>query len=189
MKTPIVTIIALSVLMLMSPANAALIDSRDNTFFTDTASNLDWLDISKTFGKTYNDINGELSSNKFSGWRFATGGEFLALTSSTEADILISFFLNFIADETTSTGHIGGFVYSPGIDADYGLIRHIVDSNGHKDLIDLVVGGASKNGILTGSFLVRDSIRAVPIPAAFFIFAPALLGFMGLRHKVKKSIA
>jgi hypothetical protein len=35
-----------------------------------------------------------------------------------------------------------------------------------------------------GSFLVRDpALSAVPIPAAAFLFAPALLGFLGLRHK------
>jgi hypothetical protein len=40
-----------------------------------------------------------------------------------------------------------------------------------------------------GSFLVRSSdyappsVSAVPIPAAAFLFAPALLGFLGLRHK------
>jgi hypothetical protein len=39
------------------------------------------------------------------------------------------------------------------------------------------------NGV-TGVALVRDmNVSAVPIPAAAFLFAPALLGFLGLRHK------
>jgi len=33
------------------------------------------------------------------------------------------------------------------------------------------------------------TVSAVPIPAAAFLFAPALLGFMGLRRKAKNSIA
>jgi len=40
-----------------------------------------------------------------------------------------------------------------------------------------------------GSFLVRQSsgapLIATPIPAALFMFAPALLGFIGLRRKLK----
>jgi hypothetical protein len=34
-----------------------------------------------------------------------------------------------------------------------------------------------------------DPPSAVPVPAAVFMFAPALLGFMGLRRKVKNSVA
>ena len=33
------------------------------------------------------------------------------------------------------------------------------------------------------------AVSAVPVPAAAFLFAPALLGFMGLRRKAKKSVA
>lgn len=37
--------------------------------------------------------------------------------------------------------------------------------------------------------LVINEISAVPLPAAVFLFAPALLGFMGLRHKAKVTVA
>lgn len=33
------------------------------------------------------------------------------------------------------------------------------------------------------------NVSAVPIPAAAFLFAPALLGFMGLRRKAQKTVA
>lgn len=36
---------------------------------------------------------------------------------------------------------------------------------------------------LMGSYLVRDTLIATPIPAALFMFAPALLGFLGFRRK------
>jgi hypothetical protein len=36
-------------------------------------------------------------------------------------------------------------------------------------------------------FLYKPS--PVPLPAAAFLFAPALLGFMGLRRKAKNSVA
>ena len=37
----------------------------------------------------------------------------------------------------------------------------------------------------SASFLVRDTVLVTPIPAALFMFAPALLGFFGLRRKSK----
>jgi len=36
-----------------------------------------------------------------------------------------------------------------------------------------------------GSYLVRGSLIATPIPAAVFLFAPALLGLLGFRRKVR----
>jgi len=39
-----------------------------------------------------------------------------------------------------------------------------------------------------GHWVYRD-ISAVPIPAAAFMFAPALLGFMGLRRRAKSAVA
>jgi type II secretory pathway pseudopilin PulG len=42
----------------------------------------------------------------------------------------------------------------------------------------------------TGTFAFRSNApSAVPIPAAAFLFAPALLGFMGLRRKAKNLAA
>jgi hypothetical protein len=38
-----------------------------------------------------------------------------------------------------------------------------------------------------GIMLDNVSVSAVPVPAAAFLFAPALLGFMGLRRKAAKS--
>lgn len=47
---------------------------------------------------------------------------------------------------------------------------------------------------LTGIISVPDGqgpggVGAVPIPAAAFLFAPALLGFLGLRRKAKNTVA
>jgi hypothetical protein len=39
------------------------------------------------------------------------------------------------------------------------------------------------------SLSYNNSVSQVPLPAALFMFAPALLGFMGLRRKAKNSIA
>ena len=44
------------------------------------------------------------------------------------------------------------------------------------------------DGISGHTFTGYDlSINAVPVPAALFLFAPALLGFFGLRRKMQAA--
>ena len=45
------------------------------------------------------------------------------------------------------------------------------------------------NGRTVNTGIDNIRINAVPIPAAAFMFAPALLGFMGLRRRAKNTIA
>jgi len=42
---------------------------------------------------------------------------------------------------------------------------------------------------ITGYIVEYDSLSAVPIPAALFMFAPALLGFIGFRRRAKTLIS
>ncbi len=53
------------------------------------------------------------------------------------------------------------------------------------DKLSFMHAGGDNIGIM----LDNVSVSAVPIPAAAFLFAPALLGFMGLRRKAKNSVA
>lgn len=46
---------------------------------------------------------------------------------------------------------------------------------------------SSNSGVLDD--LSYNNVSAVPVPAAVFLFAPALLGFMGLRRKAKNTVA
>jgi probable HAF family extracellular repeat protein len=61
-------------------------------------------------------------------------------------------------------------------------------ASGINDVGD-IVGFAYKQNIGYQAFVlsVKDEISAVPIPAAAWLFAPALLGFIGLRRKVKTA--
>ena len=45
------------------------------------------------------------------------------------------------------------------------------------------------NGWMNLDNLTYSAVSNVPVPAALFMFAPALLGFMGLRRKAKNSVA
>ncbi|HEC59329.1 hypothetical protein LCGC14_0560440 [marine sediment metagenome] len=47
--------------------------------------------------------------------------------------------------------------------------------------------GGDNIGILLDNVSVSSSVSAVPLPAAAFLFAPALFGFMGFRRKAKKA--
>lgn len=58
-----------------------------------------------------------------------------------------------------------------------------------------IIVGFNDNGLSLGDadyddiIIALQPMSAVPIPAAAFLFAPALLGFMGLRRKAKNSEA
>ena len=51
----------------------------------------------------------------------------------------------------------------------------------------ITLNSASLGNLVLGS--AGSVVSAVPIPAAAFLFAPALLGFMGLRRKAKNTVA
>lgn len=54
------------------------------------------------------------------------------------------------------------------------------------DVLQFAAAGISDS---YGGAIDNVSVSAVPIPAAAFLFAPALLGFMGLRRKAKNLAA
>lgn len=63
-----------------------------------------------------------------------------------------------------------------------------------ENINSLTIQNLNNNNILDGYDLAFHAVAAapvseVPLPAAAFLFAPALLGFMGLRRKTKATIA
>lgn len=72
------TFLNLVLLAFCSNANAALTDR--GTYITDTATGLDWLKLTETSNRSYNDISSQLGvGGEFEGWRYATGAEFEAM--------------------------------------------------------------------------------------------------------------
>jgi hypothetical protein len=65
-------------------------------------------------------------------------------------------------------------------------LGYIFRASGHINTID--EGPRQPNFYNSGYFLYKD-VTAVPVPAAVFLFAPALLGFMSLRRKAKIALA
>ena len=66
--------------------NAALVDNGNVT--RDTATQLDWLDLNLTAGRSYLDVSSQLAAGgEFEGWRFASGDEVEALLIQFGVDI------------------------------------------------------------------------------------------------------
>ena len=60
--------------------HSAIIDY--NTYFTDTNTGLNWLDVTATVNRSYNDISSQfVAGGEFDGWRYATKNEFNSLLS------------------------------------------------------------------------------------------------------------
>lgn len=69
-------------LLFTASTHAAIVDH--GTYLTDTASGLEWLDVTESINMSRNQVAAELTAGgKFSGWRYATGAEFLQLASNT----------------------------------------------------------------------------------------------------------
>lgn len=83
MKTKINILTELTIgLFFAANAHAAIIDH--GIYLTDTASGLEWLDVTESINMSRNQVAAELTAGgKFTGWRYATGTEFLQLASNT----------------------------------------------------------------------------------------------------------
>jgi len=218
------TLALVGLLALSIYANAAIIDN--GNFTTDTLSGLDWLDVTATTGRSYNEVFDDIntSGGDFDAgeWRYASNSEFQSLLSnvfgftytggrvisesysesiesfiSTFGDTLDSSYdlnlstrdvspdgagatIGILADictrrsgddQCTGTVYDGEFIFR-----DSGEVEN--DFSDYLD--DTGRMGKTKKGNHVGSYLVRTSVSAVPVPAAALLFGTALslLGWM-----------
>lgn len=82
------------------------------------------------------------------------------------------FWNNVLLDSVTATGSSTN---------NWTVFEFIVQGTG-QDVLKFAAIGTNDS---LGGNLDAVSVSAVPIPAALFLFAPALLGFMGLRRRTK----
>lgn len=76
-------IAATSFAICVAPAGAQIVDSADHTYLTDSATGLDWLDVTTTAGMSFNQVSSQLGiGGQFAGWRYATLDEFNTLVSN-----------------------------------------------------------------------------------------------------------
>jgi hypothetical protein len=129
-------------------------------------------------GDSYSATGGSL--NQFAGKYFNVGG-FSGFTSTGSPFTFEGFSVDWRAP-------VGGVFSSTTVVAN-NLTE--ADLNYRRVVIDFVEGshgGAIIDHADTVSFSTLN-VSAVPVPAALFMFAPALLGFMGLRRKTGKTVA
>lgn len=68
--------------------------------------------------------------------------------------------------------------------ANWSTLTHLIITTGN-DHIDSGIGNGSGKHWGLNDITVNENLNAVPVPAALFMLAPALLGFMGFRRKAK----
>lgn len=209
MKSKLLASAALSVLTLFAaPSQAAIVDALDHSYLTDTNSQLDWLDVTTSKGQSYNDVSGQFGAGEvYAGWRYATGREFNGLVSAWTGKTISPTYYGIVGQEDLHYTRIDGLIEmlstasAPASRNDWryrlkGLIADTPVSGWHRAayMVDVDYGwdrtyahswtqADIHSSSHIGSFLVRDTLIATPIPAAVFMFAPALLGFLGFRRR------
>lgn len=203
-------------LAISGPTFAASTDFTDNgRHTTDNISKLDWLDVTESTNRSYNDVSAQLGSGgDFDGWRYATKANLIELVKNyagfpltrdtLEYDIhgygdlydrlldMLGFTSSYL-DAVTSNKHTVGMLPSETLEnrviyAHLNLSTYKA-SGFYTFKADLAVepGDYNSTASYIGSWLIRDTSNtlATPLPAAAFMFAPALLGLLGFRRKLR----
>ena len=186
----------------VSNANAALLDH--DTFLTDTNSGLDWLDLTETMGRSWEDVYYDIRDNSdweinnvfnvSDGWRFASRSEFNALAIAWAGDAPYTLLReNTSPREYTydivryAEGTFDGLINLLGGTRGYsnaGGSQCAELGSGYSSAVSGGCIGTSNVGQATiGSFLVRTS--SVPEASSLYLLAFGLLCLLGAtRRKV-----
>jgi chitinase len=195
----------------------ASISNASTLFFEDFESGLDqWSDAYQGFNaQTVADPSG--GSNKVLNFTALRGGGDLFSTLSFASTTSNSFILEFDYLGTCGGTNCGGFIGVsanagagshtwlggttspyPDLLPDTGVWEHVSIAFSSSFAIHLMLEDWSGSGGVAGdayfdNILLTDAngptLSSIPVPAAVFLFAPALIGFMGLRRKVQATIA
>lgn len=179
----------------------------------DFNSNTEWLSVTTTQDKSYDYVSSQLGTGGlYEGWSYASAADVTAMMYNyTRDENLISAKYDF-KDKITFEDDIDleSFVEALGVTKDLGRVFGLVSDVGSQSdehyysVIDAeltYVGGDDFKAYYgdkdnddkeshIGSFLIRSvpaPVSPVPTPAAAFLFAPALAGFIAVRRKAKKA--
>ena len=184
----------------------------DNLITQDTGNGLEWLDLTVTAGRSYNDISANFGTGmEFDGWRYATinevhdfltsfGGDPNYYTGwSTQNNGLFDSVSPFWGDLwCIQQGCDIGDGYSYFLTGDsmlagshmsgliYDLFTDVLSTE--QDYMNISLINNSQNDAfgsdLRGSALVRD-ISSIPIPSAAWLFGSGLIGLIGFARRKK----
>jgi hypothetical protein len=145
-------------------ANATIIDN--GTYTTDTDSGLDWLDVTASINRSYDDVSTEFGSGgDFEGWRYANGLEFDQLWFNISGVNLNGSYVREYYDVDESVFSIDSYVAILGYT--YGF--HYTLDNG--DCSDTSSSGVRCDG--GGQNYIRGIIADIYSPGTVY-FAEAL---------------
>lgn len=212
-----VLLLLCSAVMFSPQANAALISLDDATFgigsiTRDTASGLEWLDLTKSTGVSYSYVSSRLGpGQEFDGWRHAAStdvGTFFDNAGGTGPYTgafgshqnwmppLLALWGENANFGGTGNGDSGGTrslaILSDSAGAGSRWLTNIfyyddlVRSSYAKIFNDSVVEASDQYNI--GHALIRDApLSTVPTPATIWLFSMALIGLSGFRRRRNSS--
>ena len=200
------TIFAVILNTLSLNVQASIIDN--DTYITDSTSRLDWLDLSETSNRSYNDISAKFGSgNEFAGWRYATileienfwtafgGNNAFYNGASTQNNGLYEIIAPLWGDlYCIDTGCDIGTGFSRIISGDaYDSFNQSTATiaYGNTSFTDTFDSSGTPRTILdtnswVGSALVRAAV--VPIPATAWLFGSGLLALLGICYRKPKIL-
>lgn len=198
----IIKFVALFATFFSASISAAIIDN--GLFSKDTSTGLEWRDLTGTYGKSYDYISSQFGpGGEYQGLRYATLAEFNLFAEhfigkpvgtigngSVEDAYAVAEMAQLMgAPGRHSTcwayGHIQGITStSPALGVQTTASLNSEYTSGRRLTSTYITSsvGSSNSSPYYGSYLVTYE---APIPAALFMFAPALLGFLSLRKKRK----
>lgn len=148
------TLFIIFTLLLLNPAHAVIIDN--GHFTTDSQSGLDWLDVTESFQRSYDDVSSQFGAGgDFEGWRYATLNELIILINNATGisigesqyyqylevpedtiDTLVAYlgstldlYWPSVHGDTGSWDSNHGFEEGEGLDETAGMLANINDNN------------------------------------------------------------
>jgi hypothetical protein len=199
------TPLLLVALLCCSGAHASLLEidlfsAGDKLITRDTATGLDWLDLTQTIGFSYDDMLVELSvGGMFEGFRYATTADVdglqqaaglsagLFYTASTITRMRVESLMDMVG--VTEFENSTGYKYAYGITSDPFEPTSTIDDRILRGF-SLTAGVSAAQGIIgdnvssstIGNWLIRNTPTAVPLPGAIFLFMSGIAMFVGLRR-------
>lgn len=200
--------------VLSTNINAAIVSvdwqsAGDNLITRDSVTGLDWLDLTVTQGKSYNNILSQLEPGQlYEGWRYASRAEVLQLWNNMGAPIKYGTYISLSSVEFQNINYainlLGNTFES--VSSSLPLGAHGITATSSSRLAQsgyykYVEGYAyrvscdcmyiyynsdttpTSTRITEGSYLVAPS--AVPIPPAIILFGSGLIGLIGIAKRKK----
>ena len=180
-------------------AQAALVDN--GMFTTDTATQLDWLDLTETADESYDTVAGRIApAGDLFGWSFATESQVIGLFDSAggtgpypqtgpsavaPATLLLGLWGTLLIN-TEFNVQQSHFLTEPPPSVgthNNGFIEAFPGEGGLYSFISIARDDTPET--FRGSALIRPS--AVPIPAAVWLFGTGLVGLVGVARRKARA--